>query len=216
MEDTLYNEFGQIKDKKTAHEIANLERPARDRELELRRQAETNLTTAERENLAIMAKYQEKYPEAFEKKILDSSGRQVLVVDTGLSNGQAEGNGLDGVLYFTQEGFFRLTMSDYGNFALVGLPADEAVKLASRAKDEKADGQGNYGWLGVRFEFTGQNGNPWSVSAGASKLDVIGNEKTRQQIKGIMTARQKVGEEKGKQRQAAGEAKKIENVLADL
>ncbi len=208
MEDKFYDDSGRIKNPEAAHDIANLEKPAKDRELELRRQAETNLTKEERENLAIMAKYSEKYPDAFEKQMVDSLGREVLVVDTGVFSGKARG-GLDGALYFTQEGFFQLASSQYGNFALVELPADEAVELARKAE---------YGKLNAEIDFEVKNsfGTHLDVRAWAMKLDVIGNEATRGQIREVMVARQQVGEERNKKRQTVEEARMIENVLSDL
>ncbi len=215
MADAFLTESGQIRDPDKAHDIANLEIPARERELELKRQDETNLTKEERENLAIMAKYSEKYPDAFEKRLEDGSGREILVVDTNVFSGHSL-DGVDGVLYFTQEGFFRLAGSNFGNFWLTKLPADKAIKLAHDIKDSKPDIRGNYRSVGIDFEARESDGRSMDVRAGGMRLDVIGNKSTRDQIREIMVARQQSGEERNKQRQEADAAREIQSVLADL
>lgn len=77
----FYNEHGQIADQNTGHEIASLEQPARDRELELRRQQETGLTEEEKNNIAIMEGIKEKYPLAIRYSIVDPRGRQYLIIE---------------------------------------------------------------------------------------------------------------------------------------
>ncbi|MEK7164220.1 MAG: hypothetical protein AAB768_03725, partial [Patescibacteria group bacterium] len=71
MGDAFYTEQGQIKDASQAHELANLvvdkgTRVAEAREMELKRQAETGLTDAEKRNLLVLEALSRTFPHAFE------------------------------------------------------------------------------------------------------------------------------------------------------
>ncbi|OGM33741.1 hypothetical protein A3D01_06415 [Candidatus Woesebacteria bacterium RIFCSPHIGHO2_02_FULL_39_13] len=79
MVDEFYTPEGQIKDPNAAQEVATLEKPARDRELELRRQATEGVSERERGFLEIMTGLKVKYPDAFEVHV-DDKGREVLVM----------------------------------------------------------------------------------------------------------------------------------------
>jgi hypothetical protein len=78
-DEQFYDEEGRIKSPDQAQEIAKLEKPARDRELELKKQTETGLTQEQRDNLQIMKGLKEKYPDAFES-VIDDKGREVMII----------------------------------------------------------------------------------------------------------------------------------------
>lgn len=94
---------GRIEDPNVAREIANLERPARDRELGLEVQARTGLTENEKFHLELMAGVREHYPHAFESTI-DPQGREVMRLRY---EGQSEAN-LKRRMYLTQEGVISM------------------------------------------------------------------------------------------------------------
>ena len=62
----FYNEHGQVADPAKAQEIANLEKPARDRELSLNKEHVEGLTEEQKKNIEIMDGVEKKYPNAFE------------------------------------------------------------------------------------------------------------------------------------------------------
>lgn len=97
----FYTPEGQVADKKVAEELAYLEKPARDREAELKRQYETGLTEQQRANIEIMNGIEEKYPLAFQKYV-DLKGRKILTL--GTAGNQEEMWGLGPHLFITQEG----------------------------------------------------------------------------------------------------------------
>lgn len=77
---SMYDSEGKIQEPKKAEELAYLEKPARDREAELKRQEQTGLTKEQEGNVAILEGLQEKYPKAFNEAI-DDKGRKVLTLN---------------------------------------------------------------------------------------------------------------------------------------
>lgn len=69
-----------VKDSGAATELAYLEKPARDREAELKRQEQTGLTKEQENNVTIMEGLQEKYPKAFEE-VIDDEGRKIQTLN---------------------------------------------------------------------------------------------------------------------------------------
>jgi hypothetical protein len=95
---------GRIKGVDKAQEIAKLEKPARDRESELRRQTETGLTQEQRDNLQIMKGLKEKYPDAFES-VIDDKGREAMFLSEPFN---VKRLGSDQNLVLTQNGIVYL------------------------------------------------------------------------------------------------------------
>lgn len=81
-EDTAHEKKGWIADIDKAHDLANLESPARNVELRMEREANTGMTDEQRENRKIMTELKENYPNAFEQKVA-SDGSAILVTHGG-------------------------------------------------------------------------------------------------------------------------------------
>mgnify|MGYP001569343252 CR=1 FL=1 len=119
MADKFYDEFGRIADKDVAHEVANLEKPARDRELELKRQVGVGLTKEQEGNVALMADLKAKYPDAFIGHV-DDKGREVLVLKLRIPLPPPEEQERDivggRVFVFTQNGAFGIQERTEGRY----------------------------------------------------------------------------------------------------
>jgi hypothetical protein len=101
-------DLGRIRDVGTAQEVAILEKPARDREAVLKKEAETGLTEAQKANVEIMDGIEKKYPLAC-KKFIDGKGRKMLTLSVW--GEESERFGLGRRVFMTREGFF----SPYGD-----------------------------------------------------------------------------------------------------
>ena len=77
MVEQFYTPEGKIADKDKAHEIANLEKPARDREAALAREAEVGLTAEQEKWKKLVDGIEKQFPNAFIEVI--DGGERVLV-----------------------------------------------------------------------------------------------------------------------------------------
>lgn len=102
----IHNPQGQIDDPGVAWEVAHLEKPARDREIELERQLCVGLTQEQEDNIALMNGLQEKYPKVFKEQI-DGEGRKALTVK--IVGEPARKLGGVNQLIICQEGFFGVS-----------------------------------------------------------------------------------------------------------
>lgn len=137
---SFYTKEGQIAKPAPAEELAHLEKPARDRELNLKKESEGGLTAEQKKNIKIMNGVEQKYPHAF-KTIQNESGKVLW--------GQKPGGG--GSIIFGKEGVFRI----YGETMPEGFDAKsiDEKKLAEMVNDPKSEKYSSpYAWRTLRSE----------------------------------------------------------------
>jgi hypothetical protein len=136
---------GRIADPNVAQEIANLEKPARDLELGLERQAQIGLNPEQEKNVELMKGLEEKYPKAFQHAV-DSKGRKILFTEV---RGQPAGVLGSGSLLISQEGIYGLSTTSWGSsFELNDLNLTATLDAVANRQDEFKTAQG--GWLGFK------------------------------------------------------------------
>lgn len=125
----FYNEYGQIQDPEIAEKLAYEEKPARDMESNLRRQAESGLTEQQKANIELMDGLEIKYPLAFDK-VIDDEGRKLLCINTWGDQNQTWG--LGDVIFVSQEGIFsHITRKGEGALTIDRVDATELLNKLS-------------------------------------------------------------------------------------
>jgi len=213
MTDGFYNELGRIADKDVASEVANLEKPARAREAELKRQIEIGLTPDQEKNIAIMELIKTKYPDAFEARI-DDNGRQILVVDMILTAKNSVG--LNGVLFITQEGILQLSSTKHANDQLIKFPTDVVFDTITRAKVVSKHSRNPGNWIPIRYDAVNKDFGTMQITVDGKMADVIGDDRQRDHLKEALTTQQDLGAERKKRVATSAAARSIKKVLDDL
>lgn len=206
----FYDKEGRIKDVGKAREIAELEKPAQDRELKLREETESGLTQREEDNLAIMEGLEQKYPHAFEPKI-DDKGRKALVLREALLLSHANG------LVLTQEGHLAINTTDWRVFENI-----DYVALLEFAKGEEErfeergfrDPQGRIDWKRVDHVFKGT----FSVSRVAPSVGLIDikDDRIQRELKEAFAKGEEVAKRREEFRSVKKEEARPEAILSSL
>ena len=204
---------GRIAEVAPAEELAHLEKPARDRELNLKKEAEEGLTAEQKKNIEIMDGVEQKYPHAF-KTIQDESGKVLWGIRPG-----------GGSIIFGKEGVFRI----YGETMPEGLRDDliDEKKLAELVNDPKSDKYtGIYHWRNINRDGVSESRHfektyllKEGVNSESDKHFSLGKlnlttEAGQEKVRESLTRAEKLGKEK-KEREAAVEVS-TEEILTGL
>ena len=203
-----------IKDSGAAQELAYLEKPARDREAELKRQEQTGLTKEQEGNVAILEGLQEKYPKAF-NEIIDDKGRKVLTLDVWGNPVRRLGTSK---LLISQEGIIGMGSSNFH-------PQDQEINFAGvvDAVAEKGSefGRRHGGWESFEPSQVLMSGSirkeivEKGEKVGVRKIDLL-SAGEREDLKTAFVQSQENNISREQERKKKEESMNPQKILADL